>query len=285
MTKLYPTYFRQSCDNMAPSSSKATDMNEEIPSVHEYDRGTSPVVAQVRDHPAGLVTAYHRHPTAQLLYAVEGVMVVTTDMGQWIVPPTRGVWLPIGTWHSVRMVTAVRMRSIFINKDAQQGLPVTCCVLAISPLLRELIIAAVTISQPYDVKQRDGRVMRLLLDEICSLPELPLSLPMPQSADLVSICRSLHQQPGDKTSSQDWATKFGIDVRTLQRRFVRETGLTFGRWQRQARLISALEQLALGRKIIDVALALGYESPTAFSTMFKRELGMPPSGFFERAAP
>ncbi|SFN87385.1 AraC-type DNA-binding protein [Formivibrio citricus] len=254
---------------------------DEIHSVHEFDRGDSAVIALVRDHPAGQISSFHRHPTAQLLYAVEGVMVVTTDLGQWIVPPTRGVWLPIGTWHSVRMVTAVHMRSIFIREDALLGLPQSCCVLAISPLLRELIIAAVAIRHPYAESQRDGRVMRLLLDEIRTLPELPLALPMPQSADLVGVCEKLRTVPGDTTSTYDWATRLGIDVRTLQRRFVRETGLTFGRWQRQARLIAALEQLAIGRKVIDVALELGYESPTAFSTMFKRELGVPPSSFFE----
>jgi len=255
---------------------------EEIPSVHEYDRGHAPVVAQVRDHLAGQISNFHRHPTAQLLYAVEGVMVVTTDFGQWIVPPTRGVWLPIGTGHCVRMVTPVRMRSLFIRADALQGLPQTCCVLAISPLLRELIIAAVAIRHPYDESQRDGRVMRLLLDEIRTLPELPLSLPMPQSPDLLNLCEQLRQTPGDTTATRAWAARLEIDVRTLQRRFAKETGLTFGRWLRQARLVAALEQLALGRKVIDVALELGYESPTAFSTMFKRELGLSPSSFFTR---
>jgi len=63
---------------------------------------------------------------------------------------------------------------------------------------------------------------------------------------------------------------------------VRETGLTLGRWRRQARLVAALERLALGDKIIDVALEMGYESPTAFSTMFRRELGATPSDFFSR---
>ena len=253
---------------------------DEIPSVHEYDRGHSPVVAQVSDRDAGMVSPFHRHPTAQLLYAVEGVMVVSTEFGQWIVPPTRGVWLPIGTLHSVRMVTQVRMRSIFIREDALAGLPQTCCVLAISPLLRELIIAAVGIVHPYDEAGRDGRVMRLLLDEIHTVTELPLALPMPKSADLQAICADLRRNPARTMPAREWAEKLGIDVRTLQRRFERETGLTFGRWQRQARLVVALEQLALGRKIIDVALELGYESPTAFSTMFKRELGIAPSSFF-----
>ncbi len=247
---------------------------------HDLDAGLAPVVAKARDYPAGQVSARHRHPTAQLVYAVEGVMVVSTAEGQWIVPPTRGIWLPIGTWHTVRMVTAVRMRTVYVRGDALAGLPTDCRVLAVPPLLRELILAAMDIGLDYTPDSRAGRVMRLLLDEVRSLPELPLALPRPQSADLRKLCERLRAQPADNTPAEAWAERLGIDPRTLQRRFVRETGLSFGRWRRQARLAAALEQLAQGRRVLDVALDLGYESPTAFATMFRRELGQPPSAFY-----
>jgi len=255
----------------------------EIPSVHEFDRGEAPVIARVCDHPPGFVSDTHRHPTAQLLCAAEGVMVAMTERGQWIVPPTRGVWLPIGTRHSIRTVTAVKMRNIFIRADTLHGdLPRDCRVIAISPLLRELISAAAGIHHPYDENGRDGRVMRLILDEIRSLPELPLALPMPPSPDLRAMCEEVRADPGDNSSADARAAALGVDVRTLERRMVRETGLTLGRWRRQARLVASLERLALGDKIIDVALEMGYESPTAFSTMFRRELGAAPSDFFSR---
>ena len=48
----------------------------------------------------------------------------------------------------------------------------------------------------------------------------------------------------------------------------------------QVRLLRALELLATGEKIINVALALGYESPSAFTTMFRKQLGQTPSQYF-----
>ena len=54
---------------------------------------------------------------------------------------------------------------------------------------------------------------------------------------------------------------------------------TFGQWRQQARLL-ALERIAGGEKIIDVALELGYESPSAFTSMFKKQFGKTPSQFF-----
>ncbi|MNF14232.1 Regulatory protein SoxS [compost metagenome] len=57
--------------------------------------------------------------------------------------------------------------------------------------------------------------------------------------------------------------------------------MTFGQWRQQARLLLALERIALGEKIIDVAGELGYESPSAFTTMFKKQFGTTPSKFFD----
>jgi AraC-like DNA-binding protein len=71
-----------------------------------------------------------------------------------------------------------------------------------------------------------------------------------------------------------------VDPKTIQRRFARQTGMTFGQWRQQAKLILALEQLACGVKVVDVALNLGYGSPSAFATMFKRQFGTTPSAYF-----
>lgn len=70
-----------------------------------------------------------------------------------------------------------RMRSIFVNQDAIPGLPDVDCVIEISPLLRELILAATQVIGHYDLESRDGRLMRFILDELCSLPVLPFNLP------------------------------------------------------------------------------------------------------------
>ena len=47
-------------------------------------------------------------------------------------------------------------------------------------------------------------------------------------------------------------------------------------WQR---LLAAVEWLASGRPVTQVALDLGYESPSAFIAMFKRHMGDTPGQF------
>ena len=122
--------------------------------------------------------------------------------------------------------------------------------------------------------------MRLLIDEIAILPILPLHLPQPVDPRIRRICQAISAAPDDTSTLIEWAQRLQVDPKTVQRLFSRDTGMTFGQWRQQARLLKALEQLAIGTKVVDVALNLGYESPSAFATMFKRQFGQTPSAFF-----
>lgn len=244
------------------------------------DASTQPVYTRATDYPEGHVVDWHVHRRGQLVYAVHGVMMVAAQGGQWIVPPTRAIWMPAGVAHLIRCVGVVHMRSLYIRADAAASLPPRAHAVGVSPLLRELIQAAAEVERPYDETSRDGRLMLLLLDELHALPVLPLHLPQPADGRLRVICERLAAQPDDVSTLADWSTALGIDAKTIQRLFARETGMTFGQWRQQARLLHGLERLALGDKVVDVALALGYDSPSAFAAMFKRQFGEPPSAFF-----
>ena len=268
----------------APNAAHADgrpDTYSEQPAYLQYDRGPMPVAAMAADYLPTHVTKPHQHPHAQLIHAVHGVMVVSTSEGQWIVPPTRGMWMPGGTVHWIRMVGHVQMRTAYIRPDAAPNLPTRCTVLGISPLLRELILAAIDIPLPYSPDSRESRLMQLLLDEVTLVPTLPLHLPRPTDRDLRVIGEQITDSPDSGLTLADWGDRLGVDPKTIQRRFARETGMTFGQWRQQARLLAALERLAAGDKVVDVALDMGYGSPSAFATMFRRQFGVPPSAFFK----
>lgn len=246
----------------------------------EVDRSSAEVACRANDYPPGWFIEPHAHAKHQLVHAVRGVMLVQAEAGHWVVPPTRGIWVPAGMRHAIRCVGQVHMRSLFVKPAAATRLPQGCCAVGISALLRELILAAVDVRLPCAPNSRDARLMRLMLDELRTLPVLPLHLPTPADARLQAICTRLRERPEDDATLQDWGTALGVDGKTIQRLFARETGMTFGQWRQQARLLRALELLAGGAKVVDVALALGYDSPSAFATMFKRQFGQVPSRFF-----
>jgi len=239
----------------------------------------SPVAGRSTDYPAGWHIKPHAHSTHQLVYAVRGVMVVRTAAGRWVVPPTRAIWIQAGMVHDIRCVGEVHMRSLMVTSNAAPKVMDKTQAVAISPLLRELIRAAMEVRQPYVPGTRDGRLMRLILDELRALPVLPLYLQLPTDPRMVWVAESLQRNLDDRSTIGAWARRISIDAKTVQRLFVKDTGMTFGQWRQQARLLRALELLASGEKVIDVALALGYESPSAFSTMFRKHFGQTPSQF------
>jgi AraC-like DNA-binding protein len=122
--------------------------------------------------------------------------------------------------------------------------------------------------------------MQLLLDELETLPVLPLHLPAPADPRLRRICEALTAAPADETSGAEWAARIGVTPRTLQRLFLSQTGLSFRQWRQQARLLFALQRLASGERIIEVAFDCGYASQSAFAAMFRGHFGVPPSAFY-----
>ncbi len=56
--------------------------------------------------------------------------------------------------------------------------------------------------------------------------------------------------------------------------------MTFGQWRKQARLMRALPLLAAGESVTRVALDVGYDSTSAFISMFKSALGTTPGRYY-----
>ena len=248
----------------------------------DYQDVSRPIAAMAKDFPDGFVNHWHRHKRAQLLFATSGVMTVETPDGTWLVPPHSAVWVPAAVKHQNRMAGTVRMRTLYIRPDAAAGLPLVCTVFEVSPLLRELILRAVAMPVDYDEQGPDGRIMALVLDEVRALRALPLHLRLPSDARLQRACAAIIADPGGAHSLESLADQAGASARTLLRLFRRETGLTFAAWRQQARLLEALTRLGAGQPVTSVALDLGYDSPSAFSAMFRRTLGTTPSRYLQR---
>jgi AraC-like DNA-binding protein/quercetin dioxygenase-like cupin family protein len=239
-----------------------------------------PVAVFALDFEQGTSTGAHVHPFGQLVHAAGGVMRVTTDRGTWIVPPQRAVWIPADTEHDVHMVTNVEMRTVYVVRGQLAHEPESSCVVAVSPLLRELILAALALPRPYPLGGTEERLFRVLLDNITFRDVVPLHLPTPTGAQLLAIAKALDADPADRRTLAAWAKLQRASPRTLARAFRRETALSFGAWRAQLRLLRALELLAQRRSVTDTALDLGYDSTSAFISRFRRHLGVTPSRYF-----
>jgi AraC-like DNA-binding protein len=238
-----------------------------------------PVTGVAESYPAGHVVPSHHHGRAHLLYATEGVMRVQASSGQWLVPPTAAVWLRPNVEHRLVMHTPVRVYGIFVGADAAAGLSLMDGVLHVSALLKTLIAE---LAQPIAGRcdsRREALLSALFLEELGGQRPLPFHLPWPVDGTVQQVCEALVNDPAHGFSADDWAASLAMSAKTFHRHFRKGTGMTFGRWRQQLRLMSSITTLLAGAPITQVALDSGYESHSAYAAAFKKHFGTPPSRF------
>lgn len=204
---------------------------------------------------------------------------------QWIVPPLRCLWVPAGLPHGIETMGETWMRTVYIRPDlaARGGMPDTIRVLEVRPLLRELILEVVRRGVPQTPTPAHNRLTSTLIDLLGESRELGLALPLPSDARARAVADKVRRSPGADASLVELTRGTGASPRTAERLFLEETGLSFGRWRQQACLQLAVRRLAEGASVTDAALDCGYESVSAFISMFKRSLGATPAQYINVA--
>ncbi|EFQ63867.1 transcriptional regulator, AraC family [Pseudomonas fluorescens WH6] len=238
-----------------------------------------PVQPLARTYPRGLYVEPHSHDWGQLLYAMSGVMWVETPREALVVPPQRAVWLPPGVEHGIRVVSDLQMRNIYLRPALAATLDDQVQVIEVGGLLRELIVRLVEEGDKGDARYYDA-VVNLALLELQRARRSPIRIAMPVDADrrLIGACQAVMAAPSLVISFEQHAQAAGASVRTLARLFQNNLGMGFAEWRRQVQLATAVAELIQGRPVGAIARSLGY-SPSSFSDMFRRELGVAPSHY------
>ncbi|MYM90324.1 helix-turn-helix domain-containing protein [Rugamonas sp. FT82W] len=245
----------------------------------DYQRVPRVVTAMARDEVHGVSVRPHSHERAQLLYATEGLMKVKTDFGVWILPPRRALFIPPGVMHQWTSLSKVTMRTIYVEAETAQAFGDVCRVIEVSPLLRELILSLLDEPIEYPLPGRGEHLAMLILSELAAAETVPIAIPWPRDRRLLAVCEAIMDDPGSPRTIEDWAAEAGASARTLIRLFPRETGLHYRQWVQQVHLAEAFGRLERGDSVGEIAAALGYASPSAFSAMFRRILGKTPQHY------
>ncbi|MBL4645589.1 MAG: helix-turn-helix transcriptional regulator [Rhizobiales bacterium] len=228
----------------------------------------------------GTTNEPHLHQRAQLIYATSGSMKVMSDEGTWIVPPERAVWMPPNIKHSACALSDVEVRFLYINSQTKVDLPQNVTVVHVTSLMRECLLAFLSLPRLYDEDGVAPHLLSVMLSELVATPVMPLHLPQPQTSSLQEAAKLLQSQLANPPKLEVLADQIGYGVRSFERHFIAETGLTWRRWVQQARLMEAISRLSTGDTVGDVAHALGYEGPSAFVAMFKKATGVTPGKYF-----
>lgn len=220
----------------------------------------------------------HFHDDHQLIYASSGVLEVFVPEGTWFTPSVRAVWVPAGTVHSwqVHGATTVRMVGIPISVvPLGQHVPT---LVAVDPLLRELVIACAEQGPAESAAAR--RLLRVLGDRATPSHEAPTVLPTLTDPRLKSIQATLEADMTSSPGLTELGRRVGASERTLSRLFREELGMGYTAWRTQLRLHRGLLLLAEGKTVTQTATACGFSSPSAFVSAFKTAFGRTPGSLY-----
>lgn len=232
-------------------------------------------------HERGAVLPPHAHGSGQLVFALSGVMQVDTEESRWTVPPQRALWIPPAQRHSLRMLSATEMRTVyfttsFIGQCEEFETRQRVHAIEATPLIKELIGGLFGSGH----QRHTHRLMALLLLQVLS-EAAPITTELPMPAD-----PRLRRAADEILSTRSWDIPLGVlaalaamSERTFTRRFSEDTGMNLRIWKQRARICASLDMLAAGSSVKQAAHQLGFSGPAAYVASFRAVLGCTPSRF------
>jgi AraC-like DNA-binding protein len=225
------------------------------------------------------LTPWHQHTRGQLYLLTHGMIALETQEQQWAMTAGSIGWLPPHCAHQALACGNVAGWSLYLPEPYCSGLPEQPHLSTASGLIQALVERLAQFAgQRLNAPQR--RLLLVLRDEVRMQENTPLQLPLPQDARLLKIARALLNDPADNRTQSEWAAWAGLSIRTLSRRFINETGMTFARWRQQARVIRSLEPLSRGEAVNQIAGDCGYDNVSAYIAAFRQRFGTTPGLYF-----
>lgn len=238
---------------------------------------------QLRAVSIGFTSGYHWRVRAsewgELVWAARGVMTVAVESSQWIVSPQHALWIPPRVPHRVRLAGRGVLSQLYFSRATCRRLPRSPQVIQVSALLRELLRRVLPLGTLRRAIAHEHHLLQLMIDEMVVVPVAATELPMPNDERARRAAELLQTNPALSLRAPAISRHANASVRTLERLFADETGLSLGAWRHRAQLVRAMTLLADGSSVGDTGTIVGYASTSAFVAAFRRALDVTPGAY------
>lgn len=184
--------------------------------------------------------------------------------------------------HRVIAAGNTSLRSIFLDPDDAHLPEVRSEVLNVSPLLHELVNEAGKYYGEIETGTAADQMLRLIA---------LLLFQSKAAAGYVDVPRITHPRlvaafegtaasgAAFELTAEALANRLALSPRQFRRLIQDNIGMSFKDWRALARVRKAVERLASGESLSNVATELSFSSSSALGVVFKRHTGMTPSAF------
>ncbi|MBN8425311.1 helix-turn-helix domain-containing protein [Microbacterium esteraromaticum] len=190
------------------------------------------------------------------------------------------LWIPASVPHSLAVDADSVVLPLFFGTDESATTLTSTTRITVDRDLRTLLLAYVQTEM--SIIQPNVNIARQILAILEQGADAPLETPMPPSGPAAEAAAILRFNPGDDRTLAQLAAAVHSSVRSLERGFLTQTGLTFRQWRISVRMERARQLLRSGASMSAVAHRVGYGDATAFRRAFTAHCGLTPSAFVAR---
>jgi AraC-like DNA-binding protein/mannose-6-phosphate isomerase-like protein (cupin superfamily) len=217
----------------------------------------------------------HAHALHELVWVRGGTMTVRLADRVLTVPEGQGLWIPAGTVHSGRMTAHTELCDAYFDTERSPVVFAEPTGIQMTPVLESLL----THLEDPDLESGPRLRAEAVVFDVLAPATRQISLQVPRGRRVAPIVAALLADPANDRSLSDWAVSLDVSERTVTRAFRQATGLSFVQWRQTLRVHRALELIAAGLEVQEVAERLGYAQPSTFIVSFKRVLGTTPGAY------
>lgn len=214
----------------------------------------------------------HTHNRAQLTYVEEGYQYFHIDQKIYLVPQNHVIWIPSGKAHKITSEAKTVNLILFLFKttfkdDFYQHIQ----VFAIPPVLKEMLLYASKWNKILIEDEEQSIFFKAILK---SLPNFCkesnyLEIPVPKDLRLIPVCDYINSNFKYNLNIDTLAEKAQMSVRSLQRIFKHETGITLQKYLQLIRILKSVELIDMKQYTLsEIAFKIGYQSLSAFTTSY-----------------
>jgi AraC-like DNA-binding protein len=235
--------------------------------------------SHVEGYPHGGRIARHAHDWDQLALISNSAAIIETDEVYVVHPLMKALWLPAGVHHSVYSPRPFDLHSLYFEPGRIRA-GTEPQILGLDSLARELVLFLCSAPRASQRGPRHAHALSLLMELLREARPESFTLTRPRSGRARKLADYFTAHPEDGRAVEVIAAEVGgASLRTFERLFLDETGLSLAVWRRQSRLLASVSLLVDGKSIGEIAHAVGYDSAGAFSNAFKQCFGVSPSGY------
>ncbi|WET50859.1 AraC family transcriptional regulator [Chryseobacterium indologenes] len=214
----------------------------------------------------------HIHQRYQLTYVEEGYQYFHIENKIYLVPQNHLIWIPSGKRHLTQSeASTVNLMVILFKEVFDNDFYNEVHVFSAPPVLKEMLQYASKWNKLLDENEEQGYFLTALLSSLphfCTEKE-GLQIPIPVDSRLLPVCNYINKNYMEQLSIDALADISLMSIRSLQRIFKRETGITVQKYMQLIRILKSIELINTGQYTLSqIALMIGYKSLSAFTTSY-----------------